>query len=150
MVLKHVTTKESLQFIDTKNNQKQNTWAANIPTYEKSLDAQSALLNTLEKELIPKQTALIFKEKIHQWQGEEMPLGRSWLNTIIEKLPKSEEPIATLIFLTAFAPYSIQKQDILNFKKIKSSDQELLETCYWSAQVITNQIALWLLRPFNN
>lgn len=149
MVTKKGKAEDSLQFIKNNTYSENHKWAENVPTYTKTLDARDLLLNELEKELISKKIAEIFKEKIKNWYGEEMPLGRAWLNDIIENFSEREKPIATLIFLSAFAPFTITEKDINNFRKIKNTDKELLEVCYWSIQIITNRISEWLIEPFN-
>ena len=78
-----------------------------------------------------------------------MPLGKSWLNDSIGKLPESEKPIATILFLSAFAPFTITEKDITNFRNTNGTDKELLEVCYWSIQIITIRISEWLVEPFN-
>lgn len=149
MVMKKAKVGDSLQFIQNNEYSKNHKWAENVPTYTKTLDARDLLLDELEKELIPKNSAQSFKDKIKKWQGEEMPLGRAWLNNIIGNFSESEKPIATLIFLAAFAPFTVTEKDITNFHKIKSTEKELLEVCYWSIQIITDRISEWLTEPFN-
>ncbi|KAA1243954.1 hypothetical protein [Aquimarina sp. RZ0] len=149
MVMKKGKAGDSLQFIQSNAYSEKYKWSENVPTYAKTLDARDFLLDELEKELIPKKIAKIFKSKIKNWYGKEMPLGRAWLNEIIINFSESEKPIATLIFLSAFAPFTIIEKDITNFYKIKNTEKELLEVCYWSIQIITNRISEWLTEPFN-
>ena len=150
MVMKKAKAGESLQFIKNNEYSRNYKWTESVPTYTKAFNARDLLLNELEKELIPKNSAQIFKSKINDWYGEEMPLGRAWLNDIIGNFSENEKPIATLLFLSAFAPFTIIEKDIANFRKMKSTDKELLEVCYWSIQIITNRISEWLVEPFNN
>ena len=139
---------ESLKFIDNVPVTGDLNWAKYIPAYAKALSAKNTLLLKIEKEIIPVKSAQLLKNKIKDWHGEEMPLGRSWLTENLNGLSETEKPVARLMFLAAFAPYSIVEKDINDFRKIKSSDKELIEVCFWSIQMITNRISEWLTKSF--
>lgn len=149
MVKKKGKPGDALQFIRTETSSRNHKWAEYVPSYAKTLCARDSLLAELEEELIPKTIADIFKEKVNEWSGEEMPLGRAWLNDIISNLAEREKPIATIIFLSAFASFSLTDKDIVNFYKIGNSEKDLLEMCYWSVEIITDRIGEWLIEPFN-
>lgn len=149
MVMKKGKAGDSLQFIHNGTNSGNHKWAEYVPSYAKTLYARDSLLAELEVVLIPKTIAQIFKNKVNEWGGEEMPLGRAWLNDTICNLTEMEKPIATLVFLSAFAPFTITDKDIANFYKIKTSEKDLLEVCYWSVEIVTNRISEWLIEPFN-
>ncbi len=148
MVQKKANVGESLVFIKDYSLSEQHSWACIIPAYAKGIEAKDRLLDELEKEVIPERTAQLFKDKISTWQGEEMPMGKAWLNDTLNLLTENEKPIAKILFLAAFAPYTITENDINNFRKFKPTDKELLEVCYWAVQKITDRIGEWLIKPF--
>lgn len=148
MVSKKPQAGDSLPFIKNTPLTKEEQWAKNIPAYAMGLAAENKLLKDIQAEHIPQKSANLFKAKISEWQGEEMPLGKSWINKITANLDDREKPITTIMFLAAFTPYAITEKDIEDFRQIKASDAELLEVCYWAIQTTTNRIGEWLIKPF--
>jgi len=148
MVTKKVNEGESLQFIHNYKIQKSFEWSKTIPSFSRALAAEKMLLYEIEKEIIPQKLVSLFKNKVKKWQGEEMPLGRSWLQILTNGLSEAEKPIANLIFLAAFEPYTITKTDIDAFRKIYPDDKDLVDVSFWAIQILTNRISEWLTKPF--
>lgn len=105
MVMKNAKSGDSLKFITDYPISKQQQWAKATPAYAKGITAQDILIKEIEKELIPLKAATLFKEKVNNWQGEDMPLGKTWLKDIIRDLDEREKVIANIMFLSAFAAY---------------------------------------------
>ncbi len=68
---------------------------------------------------------------------------------MLKNADRSEEPVAKLMFLAAFAPYSVTEKDIAEFRQVKQTDKELVEVCFWAVQTLTNRIEGWLTQPFS-
>ncbi len=150
MVEKQTVIGDGLQFINNYPIAVQFNWATEIPSFAKALTAENVLLTEIEEELISIEIVELFIEKVNNWQGEEMPLGRNWLTKIIQNINEKDKPIANLVFLAAFAPYSIAKNDIDEFRNIYKSDTALVEVCFWAIQKTTNRIGEWMIKPFQN
>ena len=150
MVEKQSTAGDSLEFIKNYPIPTSLEWSKSIPSFSKALAADQVVLNEIEEELIPKKLAQLFIEKINSWQGEEMAMGRSWLNETIKSLSENEKPIAKVMFLAAFTPFAVTEKDIEDFRKAKPGDTALVEVCYWSIQMLTNRLSEWLVKPFIN
>jgi len=149
MVSKNGLIGESLKFIENYESLNNFKWANNVPSYQKALTAEQVALDEIESEIIPPNIAKLFKEKISSWNGESMPLGRSWLQEITQSLNENEKSIANLIFLSAFEPHTITENEIIEFRKLYPKDKELIEVCFWAIQIITNRISEWLTKPFH-
>lgn len=150
MISKKASSGDATQFIKGyPQNENEYSWHSHIPSFSVAISAQNQLLQSLEDELVPFATAQIFKEAINNWSGEEMPLGRAWLKAHLDKLDTKEHPVAQLLFLAAFAPYTITGKEIEEFRRIRPSDKELIEVCFGSIQKLTNKISEWLTEPFN-
>ncbi len=150
MVEKNVKAGDALQFIENHAVQEHLHWAQAVPAYAKVLAAEEFLLTKIEQDLIPSVSGKLLKEKVSRWQGEEMPMGKAWLSDILKDLDENEKPIAKMMFLAAFAPYTVTENDINEFRKVKPSDEELVEVCFWAIQILTNRIGEWLVKPFNS
>ena len=148
MISKKADSGDALKFIEDYPFSKQFKWAEFVPAYSKALAAREILLKKIEHEVIPVKAVEVFKNKINRWQGEEMPLGKSWLTGTLNNLSETEKPVAQLMFLAAFAPYTIIRKDVENFRKIKHGDKELIEVCFWAIQILTDRIREWLIKPF--
>jgi len=150
MVIKKAVPGDALEFIEDYPIPEHFSWANAVPAYVKGLAAEEKLLEKIEQEIIPIKSAQLFKEKVNSWNGEEMPLGRAWLNQILSDLDENERPVTKLMFLAALAPYTITETDIKDFRKVKPTDKDLLEVSYWAVQILTNRIREWLVMPFTN
>ena len=150
MVSKKVIAGDSLEFISSELHLNTPNWAKSVPLYAKTLIARNQLINSIEKEIIPEQIVRLFKTKVNDWKGEEMPLGRNWINEILSPVDITHTPIAKLIFLSAYTPHTITEKDISEFRQTNQSDKELVDICYWAIQIITDRISSWLIKPFNN
>lgn len=148
MVLKSGKIGESLKFINDYEFLNSFNWANGVLSYQKALTAEQFILKEIESESIPPNVVKLFKEKLSNWNGEPMPLGRSWLKDITQSLEQSEKAIANLIFLSAFEPHTLIENDITEFRKLYPKDKELIEVCFWAIQIITNRISEWLTKPF--
>ena len=149
MVSNNAMAGDGLQFIQDHPIHKSIEWSKAIPAFSKVLAAEEILLKDIEEDTIPEKLRDLFKNEVTQWEGEEMPLGRGWLNEILINLDENELRVGRLLFLAAFAPYTITKNDINAFRKVKPTDKELIETCFWAIQTVTNKIGEWLIKPFN-
>ena len=154
-IMKHFVGKKveaghSLQFIGQHEIPKHLQWAESVPAYAQIFTAQESVLAEIEKDLIPPTSARILREAISAWQGEDMPLGRSWLADLTKDISEEEKSIATIILLAAFAPHTVTENDIRAFQENNPSDKDLLETCFWSIETLTKKIATWLTQPFSS
>ena len=148
MVMKKANAGESLKFVENFPVSKNLSWAQAVPDYAKVLSAEEALVTKLGHEIIPAKSKLIFKKEVSKWNGKEMPLGRAWLSEILSEFDDDEKPIANLVFLSAFMPYAVTEEDINDFRRVRPSDKELVETCFWAIQIVVNRITEWLVNPF--
>jgi len=146
---KKVAAGRSLQFIGQHEIPQHLHWAKSVPAYTRIFTARESVLAEIEKSVIPPTSARILKEAISAWQGENMPLGRSWLADLTKDISENEKPIAAIMLLAAFAPYTVTENDIRAFQKTNPSDKDLLETCFWSIEMLTNKIATWITNPFD-
>ncbi len=148
-VEKKVEAGHALQFIGQHEIPKHLQWANSVPAYAQIFTAQESVLAEIEKDLIPPTSARILREAISAWQGEDMPLGRSWLADLTKDISEEEKSSATIILLAAFAPHTVTENDIRAFQENNPSDKDLLETCFWSIEMLTNKVATWITKPFN-
>jgi len=148
MVEKKANPGDSLKFIGHYSVSNSSKWALPVPAYAAALAAEEHLLKEMELGSIPENITSTFKEFVSNWNGESMPLGRSWLKEVVKPIPEMEKPLANLMFLSAFTPYTITETDINLFRSVKPSDHELIEFSFWAIQTLTNRIAKWLTEPF--
>lgn len=149
MISKKAVPGSSLKFIEETAVPAKFKWAAPVPAFAKAIAAQQVLLDQIEKETIPQTSARVLEENLSQWNGEEMPLGRKWLEVAVSQISEKEKPVARLILLTAFSSYTVSEKDIMDFRGVMPSDRELLEVCYWAAAKTSQRIASWLTAPFH-
>ena len=78
------------------------------------------------------------------WRGEDVGLGRSWLEAHTQGLDDKERAAVRLVLLTALAPTQMADDIVANFKKHYPGDATLVITVAWSAFMTAKHIAGWL------
>ena len=149
IVRKKADASDALQFIERHAVQGHLHWAQAVPAYATVLAAEEFLLTEIERDLIPAVSGRLLKEKVSRWQGEDLPMGKAWLSGMLKDIDEKEKPIAKMMFLAVFAPYTVTEEDIQEFREVNSSDKDLVEICFWATQIVTNRIGQWLVQPLH-
>jgi len=148
MVMKTPKAGGAQKFLDESTPTVDYDWASSLPLYGLIRSANKVVLQDIENECIPASVALLFKQHLADWNGEDMPMGRAWLKENVEGLNKKEAAIANILFLAAFSPHMMTENDISMLEKNKHRDTLLVELCFWAIQMLTFRIEAWLTAPF--
>ncbi len=78
------------------------------------------------------------------WNGEEMPLSRSWVEGAIASIREEHQPAARLALLTALASHQVDQDTIEAFRERKADNVDLVKTVAWASLAATARISTWL------
>jgi len=88
-------------------------------------------------------------ERVQAWEGEDPGLSRSWVEKSIRGLDEKTKVAGRLTLLTAFSPYQVDEEIVLDFQLYFPDDKELLGALAWSSLIVARKIGMWLQSPFN-
>ena len=78
------------------------------------------------------------------WNGEEMPLSRSWVEDAIASMGEEYKPVARLALLTALASHQVEEGAVEAFRKQRPTETDLVRTVAWASFAATRRISQWL------
>lgn len=123
-------------------------WAHSNPHIEAAFSAlEDAILKAAE-DVFTTDTQCAVRSFIASWQGDEMPLGRAWLDQALACLPSFERPAARLALLAALAPHRATDEDVRDFRETWPDDRRLMAVLSWGAWQAAVRVTEWLLAPF--
>lgn len=144
MVSKTAQPGDSLIFLPKAHLPDDFAWAQPNPDIAAAFAGFSALMETAGDETVPDPVRERVLQRLAHWRGEDMGLGCQWLEEATAGLPDSQQAMAHLVMLAAFAPYQANEKVILAFRKQYTGDAELLAAASWASYAATRRISQWL------
>ncbi len=93
--------------------------------------------------IIPDNVQQLVRKHVNAWQGEDMGLGRIWVEKILLNI-KDDKALARICLLTALAPHQVDNNVINEFRDIYSNDKELIIVTTWASYLAARRIGSWL------
>ena len=137
----------SLRFVPAADLPSEFSWAAASPTISRALAGWAAVIDGIGAGLLTPQVRATVIGFLHTWQGEQMPLSRSWVNTAIAQLPDADQAVGTLALLTAVAPHQIDAEIVGTFRLHQPTDAQFVGVTAWASFQAARRIASWLRAP---
>ena len=91
-------------------------WAAPNPRIAEALGRWASVVEREGAEAVPQPVCELVHRSLRDWQGELMPISRSWVDAEVADLAGRERAIARLALVLAKAPYQVEDglvQDVL-------------------------------------
>ena len=85
-------------------------WAAPNPRVADALARWTATVERETVDVVSPKVRQTVSASLAEWQGEQMPISRSWVNTDVEGLHGDDEAIARLAIVLAKAPYQVDEK----------------------------------------
>lgn len=85
-------------------------WAQSNPRVADALSRYAAAVEREAKGVISDDVRRVVEASLQKWQGEQMPISRSWVNADIEGLEGADQAIAKLAIVLAKAPYQVDEK----------------------------------------
>jgi AhpD family alkylhydroperoxidase len=138
----------SLQFVPAADLPSELSWALPEPSISQALAGWAAVVERVGAEMIAQKVRTLVADFLHRWQGEEMPLSRTWVNQEVASLPEADHAAGRLALLAAVAPHQIDAQIIRAFREQQEADAQLVGVVAWASFQVARRIVSWLQVPY--
>ena len=81
------------------------------------------------------------------WNGEEMPLSRSWVEDAIVSVSEEHKPAARVALLTALASHQVDQGTVEAFQRQQTEETDLVKVVAWASLAAVRRISQWLQAP---
>lgn len=120
------------------------SWAGANANIGDAVARWSAAMEREARDVVPEAVRSRIARIVGDWQGEAMPLSRSWLDPHLDGLGAAETAAMKLALLTALSPGQLSDDIVEAFQAEFDSDKALVVTVAWSAFEAAKQISGWL------
>lgn len=117
-------------------------WAKSNP---RIADALSRWANVIDKHataLVDKEVIACVEASLQHWQGEQMPISRSWVELEVQNLSGFNRDLAKLTLVLAKAPYQVDESLIEPVFKAQNNQEDFIRIVAWAAFTSARKIAL--------
>lgn len=121
-------------------------WARNHPRIARALAGWTALIEREAAPAVPPAVQRRVDHSLSAWQGEPMPLSRSWVETEVEGLTPDEQAVARLALLLAKAPYQIDDAIVQQVIGEDPDPTRLVRILAWCSFTASRHIARRIAR----
>lgn len=121
-------------------------WAESNPDVAGALARWSSAAEAAGTRSVPAQAQRAVTAFVDGWSGEEMPLGRQWLDRGMAGLEGPAVPIGRLALLAAVASHRVDDEAAAAVLDV-SGERGLVEVVAWGAYCSARRIASWFHAP---
>ena len=136
---------DSLMFVPDTEVSEDLSWTLPNKNIASAYSGFTRIIENSIQSIIPGDVQQLVRQNVNNWQGEDMGLGRSWLEKMLSNVDgNSNKTLARLCLLTALAPHQIDKKMLQEFRDIYSGDKELIIVTTWASYLAARRIGSWL------
>ena len=140
---------ESLRFLPEADLPTDLGWSRHVSTVAKAFSRFAVTVESSGKQALPLEVRKLICERVQTWEGEDPGLSRSWVEKSIRGLDEKAKVAGRLALLTAFSPYQVDGEIVLDFQLHFPDAKELLGALAWSSLIVARKIGVWLQSPFS-
>ncbi len=120
------------------------TWAADDPIILSSFCNFDLAVERSVAKLISDSTQQSISQVIQRWQGESMPIDRTWVDDAVVDVERKDQPAGRLALRTALDSQRVSEADVTAYQRVTDSDADLIKLVIWSSFLATKRIGSWL------
>jgi AhpD family alkylhydroperoxidase len=120
-------------------------WAAASPPVATSLAALTGCLDKAQH--LPEKGRAVVRRAITPWQGEPMPISRTWTDEHTDSLREELRAATRLALLTSLAPHQITDADVAAARPLLATDASFVSALAWAAWTAARHVGAWITRP---
>jgi hypothetical protein len=106
-------------------------WARANPRVARAVAQWAAAVEREADKAVPERTRQLVHDSLKRWQGEQMPISRSWVEREIDDLDGNERAIARLALVVAKASYQSDDNLIGEVLKYNPEQEQFLRILAW-------------------
>ena len=108
-------------------------WANGNPRIAAALSRWASVVEHEAQQVASSDVRKLVYSSLQQWQGETMPLSRSWVEREIEEIAEADRPIARLALVVAKAPYQVDESLVEDVLGKEHDEPRLIRVLAWAA-----------------
>jgi len=121
-------------------------WARANPRIASAVSRWAAAVERESEKVIPERTRLVVNDSLKQWQGERMPISRSWVDQEVDGLEGNERAIARLALVIAKASYQSDDRLVADVLQHNPEQEQFLRILAWSTFTAARYVAAHIAR----
>lgn len=134
----------SLRFLSEQPPGGPRAWTDGSASIAAAFSALLAATNAAAELALDPEVRLRVQQRIDCWQGGPTAISRSWLESEVEGLSRTQADEARLVLLIALSPHQLDEGIVAAYKRRRSSDAELLGALTWASASAALRIGDWL------
>lgn len=119
-------------------------WSQARPTVAAAWAGFHHVVDRLAREVAAPAVLTTTTAAIEDWNGEEPPLGRAWIEERIASLPEKERIASRLALSVALAPARTDPAWIAAYRELAGSDGAVITLAAWASLKATGRVAAWI------
>ena len=116
-------------------------WAKGNPRIAKALARWAAVIEQEVQCVTSPEVREVVRNSLQQWQGETMPLSRSWVEKEIATLPEKDRAVARLALVVGKASYQVDESLVQDVLGEEHDEKRLIRVLAWAAFSAGRRIA---------
>ena len=125
-------------------------WASSNPRIAGALARWAAAVERESGHVVPERTRQFVHGSLRQWQGEQMPISRSWVDREVDGLQGNERAIARLALVVAKASYQSDDSLVADVLEYNPEQEQFLRVLAWSTFTAARYVAARIARLSDN
>jgi hypothetical protein len=125
-------------------------WARPNPRIASAVARWAAAVERESAKVIPERTRQLVHDSLKQWQGEQMPISRNWVEQEIHGLVGNERAIARLALVVAKASYQSDDRLVAEVLEHNPEQEQFLRILAWSSFTAARYVAARIARLSDN
>ena len=135
---------DGLQFLPKADLPNDLHWAKSSSNVAWAYAGFAATVEEVGEYALPIEVRAYVQEELSEWNGKTSELSLAWSEDAICRFDEATQSAARLALLTALAPYRIDEEVVLGFRKHFPGDDKLLGTLAWASFSAARKIGTWL------
>ena len=107
----------------------------------------AAVVEEAGRQSLHEQVRQLVLSHVSAWNGEEMPLSRSWVEDAIVSVSEEHKPAARVALLTALASHQVDQGTVEAFQRQQTEETDLVKVVAWASLAAVRRISQWLQAP---
>ncbi len=122
-------------------------WAKAALNVAQAYASFAATVDKVGEYSLPLEVRVHVQEELSEWNGKTDELSLAWSEDAISRFDEATQDAARLALLTALAPYRVDVNVILAFRKHFPGDDKLVGALAWASFTAARRIGTWLQTP---
>lgn len=116
-------------------------WVSSNPRIAKAIAQWTVAVEKEAQGVVPEAVQLCVHHQLAKWQGELMPISRSWVEEEVKQLANDNYVIAKFALLLAKASYQIDQKLMQEVLSIAGSEEDFIRILAWCSNTASRYVA---------